>query len=256
MHTPRTVLSAIVCLPLFVALGAAAAPSKPASQKKGLGLSESRGFSEKQLKELGVSWYYNWGAKTEIKTEIFFVPMIFSKRTVESPVSADAVLGFNEPDNSKQSDMTVQEALGLWPKVVTKGKRIGSPAMAGHPVAGDWLPQFMKPAPKVDFVTVHWYKGIQSKRFKKDMQDVFDTYKKPLWITEFAPQTTKSSKENPAKFSQAEVDTFIREVLAWMESTPFVERYAWHDAKTGTSALFDEKGNLTATGRTYSAAGK
>ncbi|NBX18495.1 MAG: hypothetical protein EBR09_14150 [Proteobacteria bacterium] len=256
MNTLRKILFATVCLPLFGALGAAAAPSKPVSKKKGIGLSESRGFSEKQLKELGVSWYYNWGAKTEIKTEISFVPMIFSKRTVESAVSADVVLGFNEPDNSKQSDMTVQEALGLWPKVVKKGQRIGSPAMAGHPVTGDWLPQFMKAAPKVDFVTVHWYKGIQSKKFKKDMQDVYDTYKKPLWITEFAPQTTKSSRENPAKFSQTEVDNFIREVLAWMENTPFVEKYAWHDAKAGTSALFDEKGNLTASGRTYSSSGK
>jgi hypothetical protein len=109
----------------------------------------------------------------------------------------------------------------------------------------------MQASPKVDFVTVHWYKGVQSKKFIKDMEAVFEMYKRPLWITEFAPQTTKSSREKPDKFSQKEVDVFIREVTQWMEVTPFIERYAWHDAKAGTSALFDDSGRLTATGKVY-----
>ena len=69
------------------------------------------------------------------------------------------------------------------------------------------------------------------------------------------PQTGGSSREKPDKFSQAEVDHFISKTLAWMEATPYVERYAWHDPKTGTCALFTDKGELTPTGRAYAAGG-
>lgn len=222
--------------------------------KKGIGLAEKKGLGEKQLQALKVHWYYNWSSKTTLSSPVQFVPMIFSKRGLDSVVQEDVVLGFNEPDNSKQANMSVQDALNAWPKVASKAKRVGGPAMAGSPMTGDWLPQFMKASPKVDFVTVHWYKGANSKKFKKDLEAIHDHYKLPVWVTEFAPQTAGSARDNPAKFSQAEVDTFIKETLSWMEKTPFIERYAWHDSKVGTSALFDDKGELTKSGLTYAAA--
>ena len=45
------------------------------------------------------------------------------------------------------------------------------------------------------------------------------------------------------------------QVVAWMESNPQVERYAWHDSKAGTSCLYDSAGGLSATGLAYAAAG-
>lgn len=222
-----------------------------ATGKKGIGLAESKGYSGKQLEALQVAWYYNWGSQSKITTTVPFVPMIFSKRTVDMALQTDIVLGFNEPDNSKQSNMSVDEALKHWPKVVAMAKRVGAPSMAGNPLFGDWLPQFMQANPKVDFITVHWYKGIQSKKFIKDLEAIHTSYKKPIWVTEFAPQTAGSSRNQPDKFKQQEVNTFIRETLAWMDKSPFIEKYAWHDSKLGTSALFDENGQLTETGRTY-----
>jgi hypothetical protein len=41
-----------------------------------------------------------------------------------------------------------------------------------------------------------------------------------------------------------------------MDSTPWVQRYAWHDSRAGTSALFAENGELTATGPAYAASGR
>jgi hypothetical protein len=240
---------------LSIVLFAASSTSAHASSisvKKGIGLSESKGYSHIQLESLRVAWYYNWGAQSKVATKIPFVPMVFSKRMVDAPLQAEFVLGFNEPDNSKQSNMSVEEALKHWPRVVEKAKRVGGPAMAGNPLSGDWLPQFMLASPKVDFVTVHWYKGVQSKKFIKDLEAIHAKYNKPIWVTEFAPQTAGSSREQPEKFKQQDVETFIRETLGWMEKTPFIERYAWHDSKVGTSALFDESGQLTATGRAYS----
>lgn len=249
----------LLCSPVWLASGAplpAADPTSAWGVKKGVGLSESRGFGGRQLAALKVGWYYNWGAKTGVATPVRFVPMIFSGRTVDGDIRGAAVLGFNEPDNDKQSGMTVEEALALWPKVVAKAGFVVSPAMAGNPVDGDWLPRFMKAEPRVDCVAVHWYKGPNAKKFIRDVEEVHARYGKPVLVSEFAAQTTSSSRENPAKYTQAEVEEFIARTTAWMEASPFVAGYAWHDAKAGTSALFDDKGELTTTGRAYAAAGR
>jgi hypothetical protein len=40
------------------------------------------------------------------------------------------LLGFNEPDMAAQSNMTVDQALCLWPKLMDAGRVLGSPAVA------------------------------------------------------------------------------------------------------------------------------
>lgn len=258
-HSRPAWTAALLCAALGLVSGAPAPAAEPAvawGAKKGIGLSESRGLGDRQLAALKVGWYYNWGAKTGVTTQVRFVPMIFSGRTVDSDVRGTAVLGFNEPDHEKQSAMSVEQALALWPKVAAKGGLVVSPAVAGNPVDGDWLPAFMQAQPRVDCIAVHWYKGPNVKKFIRDIEEVHARYHTPVLVTEFAPQTTSSSRDNPAKYSQAEVEEFIAGTTAWMEAAPFVAGYAWHDAKAGTSALFDDKGGLTATGRAYAAAGQ
>lgn len=82
--------------------------------------------------------------------------------------------GFNEPDHSGQANLSVSEALALWPDVVAKvpsGGRLGSPATAGNPVTGSWFPEFMAASPQMDFIAVHWYKGAKVEKFISDIQD-------------------------------------------------------------------------------------
>lgn len=228
-------------------------PKAPKSQKKGVGLAESHGLGVKQLEALHAHWYYNWSDHSKVATGVEFVPMIYALKNVDAKVTGNIVLGFNEPDNEKQADIAVKAALEAWPKVTEKAKLVGSPATASNPVTGDWLPAFMKAKPKVDFVTVHWYKGVDPKHFVKDIEAVHAAYDKPVWVTEFAPQTAASSRAEPDKFTQKQVDGFVAEVVGWMEKTPYVHRYAWHDSRAGTSALFDDKGALTPTGKAYAA---
>lgn len=178
--------------------------------------------------------------------------MQFSLKRLKFKASGKYILGFNEPDNIKQSNISVNDALEAWPMMESQGELIGSPAMAGNPVTGDWFPSFMKTKPKIDFVTVHWYKGIDFKHFIKDMEGIYAAYGKPIWVTEFAPQTASSSNKNPNKFTQSQVDKFIKQTTEWMNTSSYIERYAWHDSRVGNSALFDEKGDLTLTGKSYS----
>jgi Glycosyl hydrolase catalytic core len=44
------------------------------------------------------------------------------------------LLGFNEPDLSSQSNMSVSQALALWPRLMATGMRLGSPAVARSPL--------------------------------------------------------------------------------------------------------------------------
>jgi len=242
----------VLCACLWI--GACGHAWSDPTDKKGVGLAESEGWADPQLQALNVAWYYTWGGASEVKTRVPFVPMIFSMRALNASHDAPLVLGFNEPDNAKQSNIRVQEALAVWPQLVSQAKRLGSPAVAGNPVSGDWLPAFMKADPKVDFVTLHWYKGADAHKFMKDVQALCNAYQKPVWVTEFAPQTAAQSRASPNKYTQAQVNQFIKESVRWMNETPCVERFAWHDAKTGTSALWDRSGNLTPTGKAYAEA--
>jgi hypothetical protein len=246
-------MSSVFNFLLWTLLGMASALAQSPG-KKGVGLAESAGLGENQLQDLQVAWYYNWGPKSTVQSSAQFVPMLFSARSLKADIQGPVVLGFNEPDNTKQSDMTVSQALGLWPQVQGKALRVGAPAMAGNPVKGDWLPVFMQGQPKVDFMTLHWYKGADAAKFIRDVQALCEAHNKPVWVTEYAPQTAAQAKEQPAKYSQAQVNQFIRETVSWMNTSPCVERFAWHDAKRGTSALFDEQGALTDTGRAYAGA--
>jgi len=231
--------------------------SHAADTKKGIGLAESQGLGQSQLQALQVAWYYNWGPQSQIETSVPFVPMAFSPASIAKlPSNVPVVLGFNEPDNAKQSHLRVSEALAAWPMLQARAQSLGAPATAGNPLKkGSWLGEFLYAEPQADFITVHWYKGVNAKQFIEDVQALCDTYKKPVWVTEFAPQTAGDAREKPDRFTQAQVDLFMQATIIWMEESACVHRYAWHDAKLGTSKLFEGK-ELSAAGKIYARLGQ
>lgn len=245
----------------LVLLGGSLSLAQPApkvekniSVKKGIGLGRFPDWlGASELKELKVAWFYNWQTtNSKFNTSVEFMPMLRAGKVGPTLGRGDFILGYNEPDHPKQDNISVKEGLANWSKVTAKGKFVVSPAMCKDPVNNDWLPDFMKAKPKVDAIAVHWYKGTNSKKFIDDMEAIHKAYNLPLWITEFACQTSESSKSDPKKFSQQEVNQFIAEVTRWMEKTPWVQRYAWHSSGEGTSCLYDESGkSLSATGKTY-----
>jgi hypothetical protein len=107
------------------------------------------------------------------------------------------------------------------------------------------------PTPKVDYIAVHWYGGTSASSFKSTMQDIYNKFQIPIWITEFACQTSSSSAANPVKFTQEAVNSFLDNVIPWMQAQPWIFRYAWHHSGVGTSALWNLDGTLSATGIKY-----
>jgi Glycosyl hydrolase catalytic core len=225
------------------------------STKKGFVYDLSDPYFVLKMTSVKPKWYYTWGLHGSPNIDIPFTPMAWGKGSLPQTPSP-VILGFNEPDGTAQSNLTVQQALSLWPTVVAHGDRIGSPATAGNPsTSGSWLEQFMNAAPKVDFVCVHWYAPPNASSFLKEIDAIWAKYQKPIWVTEFAPADWFG--KSPGGFDPNLVQEFMKEACAGLDARSYVERYSWktrttEDVHMGTSALFNDDGSLTPLGVTYS----
>ncbi|WP_214107801.1 glycosyl hydrolase [Acrocarpospora catenulata] len=255
-------------------------PTTPATTpstvgKKGVGVWQAPNVSA-ALAASGASWYYTWavnhnGVTTPSGTQ--FVPMIWGAASVTDQNLAQAkaagpyLLGFNEPDMKEQSNMSVETALSLWPKLMSTGQALGSPAVAwGGDRAGGWLDRFMSGAAarghRVDFITLHWYGGdfraeAATGQLKSYLQAVYDRYRKPIWLTEFALIDFSNGVRYPTEAQQAAFLTSATQMLA---SLPYVQRYAWFGLpsgdKTPNTGLFRSDGSATPAGRAFQAAAR
>ena len=239
---------------------------------KGASIWKSAGMAA-AIKDSGVSWFYTWGPGNNGVTVpgVEFVPMIWGAGNTDDATIARAkaagstLLGFNEPDLAGQAQMSVEQALQLWPKLQATGQRLGAPAVAyGGDTAGGWLDRFMTGAAqkgyRVDFIPLHWYggdfrTGPATDQLKTYLTNVYNRYHKPIWLTEYALM-----RFGPTVYpTAAEQQAFVNSSTAMLKSLPFVDRYAWFSLATpdqggdGTG-LYRPDGTTTAAGGAYRAA--
>lgn len=245
-------------------------PIIPPGARKGIGLAVGKKYSVEQLNDLSVNWFYTWNASYPSGRPIQeFVPMIWGRESVRRKdveevrselrqTGAEELLGFNEPDHPEQADMSVATAVELWPALEASGLRLGSPAPVQ--ALGDWLREFMDEAAakdlRVDFVAMHSYPSPNSESFLDAVQEVYDRYEKPIWITEYAVADWEASRKSPSRHSERDILAFMAETAEGLRQMPFVERFAWKtraegDPVMGASALFRDDGSLTPTGELY-----
>lgn len=243
---------------------------KAGSSKKGFCITMKTNGWSKALHELRAKWFYTWNHRIpEGKPAgAEFVPMIWKYHGREEVVieagkaakeaGIKELLGFNEPDQKKQANMTVEEALAAWPVLERTGLRLGSPGCV-HPDK-EWMKAFMKEAEvrklRIDFVCVHSYGGADADSLVRRLKQVHQLFGKPIWITEFAVGDWTAESVERHRFKEDAVLRFMEEVLPKLDRLDFVERYAWFSAKPtnkalGTSALFDAEGKLTRLGECY-----
>ena len=245
------------------------------SAKKGGALWYQRGIKA-SIKDSGISWYYDWDTSPNgVKSPkgVPFVPMIFGAQSVtkaklkQAQKHGNTLLGFNEPDITSQSNMTVKQALKLWPRLEKTHMRLGSPAVTwAADQDGQWLDRFMMGAKKrgyrVDFITLHWYgSDFNSRRavnqLKAYVQATHKKYHKPIWVTEYSLSNFDGSPTFPSPSNQAE---FATKSTAVLEKLPYVERYAWFSFPTSQNGqdetgLYRPGGAITEPGKAYRAAG-
>lgn len=239
--------------------------------KKGVAYTNrSKDWSHK-TSALGAYWMYSWGneLRDEIPDNVEFVPMFWGKGSVNDAninrikqLIADGkvkyVLGFNEPDGAAQANMTVDEAIALWPRLEELGVPLGSPATVSP--NNEWMVEFMTKAAannlRVDFIAVHHYGNSDVMNMINKLKITYNAYKKPIWVTEFAVADWSASSPSSNRFSEAEVLEFMDKALPALDEIEWIHRYAWFDinqnnAPLYTSSLTDDTSQLTNVGQKY-----
>lgn len=244
-----------------------------ATGKKGADFSTNMAYGSwnGDVVNLKTFWYYTWGTlqPSPSPQNCEFVSMFWGASNVtDANISAvqqlkaqgkvKYVLGFNEPNRADQSNMTVSQALALWPKLESIGLPLGSPA-ADWPTRQwiyDFLDSTIAEKKRVDFICVHMYVGTDDNGFVQTLQDLYNKYHLPIWITEFATADWNAGTKAANIYTPEQVLAFMQRLLPKLEGLSYVQRYSWFSgdptgANLWSSALIDAKGNLTALGSWY-----
>ena len=243
--------------------------------KKGVAFSVSYENSwHQRFDKLKPHWHYswNWELRANYPEGVEFVPMIWGRgsatqaridylNNLASLGEIQNILTFNEPDLESQSNMSVDEVVNLWPLLETLNVPISSP-VASAPL-NDWMRDFMEKASnqnlRVDFVAIHIYHKNDPVKFIELVEEVYQTYGKPIWITEFAVRDTNATITNPNIYSESYVLSFMQYVLDELYELDYVKRYSWFDPNANnpkyprlqTADIIDENDQLTTLGEYY-----
>ena len=218
------------------------------------------------------SWYYNWGlVPTDQSTEVQFVPMAWSRsdnwtsldkmESVGQNMNFNHLMAFNEPDNSGQSNLTVEQALEAYPQLLASGLRLGAPGVENvqYSATSDsfnddaWIQEFMDGCVargyRVDFIPAHDYVRRSKSTFLERFKGLHDRYNVPIWVTEY---NYGNPNMGSANLTVEKGYTNIKSLTEALEDADFVERYNWYyffGASTGIGGITD--GELNITGQFY-----
>jgi hypothetical protein len=230
----------------------------------------------------GISWWYNWSPAPDpgvgsgyIGAGVDFVPMQWGGSFTVSgdlsqiPSTATWLLGFNEPEDANQANLTPQQAAALWPQLEqianshTPKLKLLSPAVnycggnCNETSPFTWLDQFFAACTncQVDALAVHWYScsasDLQAYIRGTSSSPGMTKYNKPIWLTEFAMLGSGCATTAAAEA------TYMTGALSYLESEPAVARYAWFTGRSTSSPwinLLGSSGQLTALGQQYATA--
>jgi len=196
------------------------------------------GYDPTDLSLVKPTWRYDWSAGGTTTSTVEYVPI---RQNGGWPAWPDIsgkqyvthVLGFNEPDHTEQSNLTVSQALAQWPDMIKTGLRIGSPACTNF----SWLYSFMDSCKaknyRVDYVAVHAYWGGKSPaNWYNDLKYIHDRTGRPIWITEWnnganwTTETWPTSDKSLSAANAAKQLSDIKAILNVLDTASFIERYS------------------------------
>ncbi len=222
---------------------------------------------------LDETWHYNWSNAGVSNIERENTPMSWGKGGADDPSDIELykskyktahVLAFNESDNCEDQSgqygdlCNTDVAVATYENLMKTGLRLVSPSGRENAPFG-WLKEFYDKATaqnvRIDVIGVHWYDwGSNPKnspnadpqqvfnRFKNYLQQVYDLYQLPIWITEFNANINRTTSVNKA---------FMELALPYLESLDYVERYAWFEPFSDVADYYNGNGNYTDVGLFY-----
>lgn len=239
------------------------------SRKKGLG-AWSTVTSPSELSRLNLGWYYNWRPTRKIAPVpgVEFVPMFWGPTDVTpenlaavGASEATHVLGFNEPDMVGQANLTPDECLAWWPKLMDLKQKLGSPAPAVSTWLDSFLPEAKRRGLRIDFVCLHMYPDISDPQAVEKVVSMLEQahrkYELPIWFTECGAADVSAWRQPQFHKPTPEMaENFVRELIPRLEALPYVERYAWFadraDDEYAIGSIFDPHVHrLTRVGKVF-----
>lgn len=236
--------------------------------------------------DLNSSWVYKWNNSFTSTLDWEYAPMAwtFTGANDASDISlyvnkynSTHVMGFNEPDDcdgqagqypsgpTQFKLCTEDVAVTYYKNLMKTGMRLISPGCKEEGALNNgWLERFITKAKaqdvRIDAIAVHWYDWGSNpvanpnptaaqvfSRFQNYINTVYSVHGLPIWITEFNANPARSQSINAA---------FMALALPWLDSQPFIERYAWFPYNVGThyygwdEALNNGNGGQTNTTKT------
>ena len=188
--------------------------------------------------ELGLNWAYNYDDNTTVSLppQVNFAPMIHDG--VWEPLSdvqarsagwraqaaPTCLLTYNEPDNSSQANMTTNQVIGLWPQLQALNVPLVSPAVQNTFDA--WEYNFFSLIAnnnyRVDYTGVHEYVPPNAASLISQLQSVYNTWGRPVWLTEFSPVDWSNTRS----WSEDDDYNFLAEFMWQAEAQDWLKRYA------------------------------
>lgn len=217
-----------------------------------------------QYNRTNSTWRYDWSAGGSTTNYVEYVPIRQnggwpSWSDIRNKQYVSHLLGFNEPDHTEQSNLTVSQALAQWPDMLKTGLRLGAPATTNF----SWLYQFMDSCNaknyRVDYVAVHAYWGAKPAiNWYNDLKAIYTRTGRPIWITEWnngANWTTESWPTADRSLSAANAAkqlNDIKAILNVLDTASFIERYSIYNWVQDCRAMVLAD-TLTPAGKYYAA---
>jgi len=220
---------------------------------------------------LNDSWYYNWGTLPDGKgpncdppRAVEFTPMFWScgkncsdnlpsnYKEIWKQAGVQTILGFNEPDNGGQANLSPAIAAGLWSQIQGVASQFSpplqlvGPSMTHWDTSGSiWLDQFFGNCSQsqgcdpslIKYVGFHDYSG-NAEKIIENADAAFKKYGRKVWLTEFAVGDDKNRAAN---------DAFMQEVLPKLEKADSIFRYAWFSTRNAPGSWVAESNLLPYT---------
>ena len=215
---------------------------------------------------LNLNWWYDWNIDQSSSRDLEYAAIRQSQywpglgQSWQS-LGINTVLGYNEPDQASQANLSISTAIGAWGDLLGTGLRVGSPATSdGGP--NSWLIPFVSQADaaglRVDFAAIHYYQshspadaaGCASQMYSF-LLNIWNNTHRPIWITEWNNGANWTDSQNPVP-TYAQQQACIAAMVNMLETTPFVERYALYNWVEDPRTLVTSSNTVTAAGTTYS----
>jgi Glycosyl hydrolase catalytic core/Secretion system C-terminal sorting domain/F5/8 type C domain len=177
-------------------------------------------------------WFYHWGTTSdEDLTDVEFVPTRWNATSLTDARWQEILdinysshlLGFNEPDGDTQANMTLDQMLLYWPKMLESGLRLGSPAMASDlNLLYSFIDKCDELNYRVDFVAMHDYGTGTAQQFYNKCKAIHDRTGRPIWIKEFnwGGTWTRPTPTYP------EISARVAEIMEKYDTEGIIERYS------------------------------